>query len=205
MYKKLPIALIALLFLIAFLTRFSLSSSKQISQASTKENIPTQPTASPYPTQPPQPTPTSTPTPTTPMPIYTTPPTPTYVTPPTFTPTPTTAPILPSLDVSSYLISEVNRYRTSLGLGPVQTSSATCDFALIRAQEISINFSHDGFHIPYATMSHATENLAQTSNYQDVVPMWIGSTTHAENLRADTPFACIKQYGDYYAFEGMKP
>jgi uncharacterized protein YkwD len=59
--------------------------------------------------------------------------------------------------------------------------------------------------MPYAKWSAITENIAMTSNYGDVVTMWKNSSGHAANMRADTPFVCVMQNGNYYAYEGMKP
>jgi uncharacterized protein YkwD len=139
-------------------------------------------------------------------------PTPTTSNSPTILPTtaPTSPP--PSNNATGSILDQVNAYRASQGLGPVQSNSETCNFATTRAQEIISNFSHDGFNsrlssntLPYAHWSAVTENIAQTSNPQNVVPMWINSPGHAANMRADTPYVCIQQNGNYYAYEGMKP
>lgn len=131
---------------------------------------------------------------------------------PTLSPTiaPTAPP--PTNNATGSLLDQVNAYRASQGLGAVQSSGETCNFASTRVQEIMSNFSHDGFNsrlsgntLPYARWSAVTENIAQTSNPQNVVPMWINSPGHAANMRADTPYVCIQQNGDFYAYEGMKP
>lgn len=117
-----------------------------------------------------------------------------------------------SEEVTDYLIKEVNRYRSSYGLSPVKTSKETCDFAKIRAKEIALNFSHDKFNqrykegkLPYSSWREVNENIAMSSDYKKVVDMWIHSPGHAKNMRANTPYVCIKQYGDYYAYLGMRP
>jgi len=43
------------------------------------------------------------------------------------------------------------------------------------------------------------------SDYRKVVPNWIASSGHAENMQKDTPYICIKSNGNYYAYEGWKP
>jgi len=126
------------------------------------------------------------------------------------TPQPTQQP--PQLsEVSAYLLNGVNEYRTSLELPPVQSSEETCAFAQIRAQEISSGFNHNGFYarvnnhtIPYSYWAHATENIAQAPNYQEVVKLWENSPEHAANMRDNTPYVCIEQYDSYYAYEGMR-
>jgi uncharacterized protein YkwD len=164
------------------------------------------------------PTPTLTPTPTT-KPAGTTTsaatPTPTKKPTPTPTKTPTTVPTNTSpatSDVTNYIMGQINDYRKSLGLSTVQTSTETCNFAKIRAQEIATNFNHDGFTnrknagtLPYASWTSITENIAMTSDYKQVETMWQNSAGHAANMRANTPYVCVMQYGNYFAYEGMKP
>ena len=109
-------------------------------------------------------------------------------------------------DLEVFLLGKVNEYRTSLGLSAAVSDSNTCNFAKKRVQEITVNFSHDGFKdYPYPSFSKVTENIAQNSDYKQVVEWWINSPVHAENMRADTPFICIETSGDYYAYEGWKP
>lgn len=111
-----------------------------------------------------------------------------------------------------YIINAINAYRKSQGLAAVQTDDVTCSFATIRAKEIATNFSHDGFNervknntLLYKNYALITENIAETSNYKNVVDMWAASAPHAENMRADTPYVCIAQYDNYFAYEGWKP
>ncbi len=163
-------------------------------------NIPL-PTSTPTPTPTQKPIPTQTPTPTITLP------TPTTIN----TPTPTNTPTTPTSDVSSYLLKGVNDYRASLGLSQVQSSAQTCSFAKTRAQEIATNFNHDGFYnrvnnhtLPYDHWTRAVENIAEAPDYKEVVTLWKNSPGHAANMRDDTPFVCIEQYGNYYAYEGMR-
>ncbi len=126
-------------------------------------------------------------------------------------PTPTS--VVQQTDIKkTYIMNAINEYRKSLGLSSVTTSTETCNFANIRAQEISVNFNHDGFRnridngtLPYKTWSQITENIAMTSDYKQVVNMWINSSGHAANMQKDTPYVCVESYGNYYAYEGMKP
>jgi uncharacterized protein YkwD len=145
----------------------------------------------------PTPTPTKTPTPST-----------------TKSPTPTlvTSSATPSDTKKTFIMNAINSYRRSLGLTEVKTNSYTCNFALIRAKEITTSFNHDGFSnrissksLPYPSYSLVTENIAMTSDYTKVVTMWINSPGHAENMRRDTPYVCVESSGNFYAYEGWKP
>lgn len=167
--------------------------------------------------------PTVTPTPTvTPFPTAT--PTPTLILTPTKVPTPTKRPTLTptkspqvttqplSNSAGDYLLQKINDYRASQGLASVKTDSYTCGFAATRAEEISHSFNHDGFSsrinshtLPYPSYHKVTENIAMTSDYKQVVTMWINSSGHAENMRQDTPNVCVVQFGNYYAYEGWRP
>jgi uncharacterized protein YkwD len=111
-----------------------------------------------------------------------------------------------------YIMNAINEYRKLKGLSEVKTDSYTCSFAKTRAQEISINFNHDGFSqkvanksLPYPSYSLITENIAMTSDYKKVAELWINSPGHAENMRQNTPFVCVENYGNYFAYEGWKP
>ncbi len=130
---------------------------------------------------------------------------------PTSMPIPTPAPVIAS-DIDAFLLTQVNAYRSSLGLGVIHTNASVCAFAQVRAGEITANFSHDGFTtridnkiLPYASYSLVTENIATNPTYQDVVPAWENSSGHAANMRADTPYGCIVHSGNYYVYEGWKP
>jgi len=142
--------------------------------------------------------------------------TPTPTVKPTSSPTPKPTspppPLTSGSSVQDYLMQEINNYRRSQGLSEVKTDSYTCDFAAIRAQEISSAFNHDGFSnrlssktLPYPSYSVVIENLAKISDYQKVVTLWINSSGHAANMRKDTPFVCVAQNGNFFAYEGFKP
>lgn len=173
----------------------------------------------PTPTLLPTATPTQSPTPT-----------PTRTLAPTNTPTPTKKPLptqistptqvkvqgspTPSFGdaIQNYLMQKINEYRASQGLAGVKTDSYTCGFAATRAEEISHSFNHDGFSnrinlqtLPYPSYHKVTENIAMTSDYKQVVTMWINSSGHAENMRQDTPSVCVVNFGSYYAYEGWRP
>lgn len=143
------------------------------------------------------------------------PPTPVPITPkvisqiiPQFTPKPTPQVV----SQTNSFIASINQYRASLGLRPVQTNPKTCSFAATRAAEINSSFSHDGFYkrvssgtLPYPSYSAVVENLAVDANPQEVVSLWINSPTHATNLRQNTPYGCVAQVGNFFAYEGWTP
>lgn len=156
------------------------------------------------------PKPTSSPIPTL-KPIQTASPKPLVTTTPKPSATPTTAD-LTYLQKQDYIIKEINAYRASNGLSPIKKDPYTCGFAKTRSQEITTDFSHSGFRerinnrsLPYPGYSLITENIAMTSDYKRVVPMWINSSGHALNMRRDTPFVCVEFTGRYFAYEGWKP
>lgn len=115
-------------------------------------------------------------------------------------------------EVTRYIMKEINAYRASLKLSSVQTSDETCSFAKIRAKEIASGFNHDGYDrresagtLPFSKWTIVTENIAMTADYKKVESLWQNSPGHAENMRADTPYVCVMQYGNYFAYIGMKP
>jgi len=118
----------------------------------------------------------------------------------------------PENSIEQFLLQAVNDFRRANGLAPAVANSATCSFATTRAQEISTNFSHDGFStrlnshtLPYPNYALVTENIAQTGDYKAVVTLWANSPEHAANMRADTPYICIERSGSNFAMEGWKP
>jgi uncharacterized protein YkwD len=111
-----------------------------------------------------------------------------------------------------FIMNEINNYRKSHGLSEVRNDPHTCNFAGIRAQEIANSFNHDGFQerlnnnsLPYPGFSEVSENIAMHTDYKAVVQMWIGSPGHEANLRKNTPYVCVAQNGNYFAFEGWRP
>lgn len=118
----------------------------------------------------------------------------------------------PHSGVDSFLLQEVNNFRKANGLSEVQTNDATCSFARLRASEIASGFNHDGFtnriagkQLPYSSYTNITENIAENSDYKAVVNDWANSPGHAANMKADTPFVCVAQNGNYFAYEGLRP
>lgn len=137
---------------------------------------------------------------------------------PTIKPIPTLNIITPTSQVATnqsvegFLLGAINDYRKSQGLSTVQTDPYTCNFAQVRAGEIVNAFNHDGFSsrinsksLPYPSYHSVIENIAKNSNYKNVVQSWINSPGHAQNMRSDTPYVCVKAQGAFYAYEGWKP
>ncbi len=113
---------------------------------------------------------------------------------------------------NSTVMAAINSYRKSKGLSPANADTKACAFARTRAAEIAGNFSHDGFTLriqnktlPYPSYTTVTENIAQTNDPNNVVPLWINSPGHEKNLTADTPYVCVESSGSYYVMEGWKP
>ena len=143
------------------------------------------------------------------------------------TPTPTERPaeienvdITPTLaikpaaagDNGSLVMQEINSYRISLGFTPFSTHPAVCDFAKLRALELTTNFSHEGFEqrfqngsLPYESFSKVAENIANIATYSGVFELWKNSEGHNKNLLSESLFACVGNVGRYYAFESWKP
>jgi uncharacterized protein YkwD len=156
-----------------------------------------------------------------PMPVATIKPTLTPTTNPTVRPSSTPAatpkPTVvqsapPSSSVQAYIMKAINDYRAKYGLAAVKTDSYTCNFAKVRAQEISSSFNHNGFTsrvnsqtLPYPGYHYVNENIAMNYSYQNVVNAWANSPGHAVNMRSDTPYVCVEKYGSYYAYEGWRP
>ncbi len=112
----------------------------------------------------------------------------------------------------SIILQDINNYRKGKGLPVLSASSVICSFAKVRAQEISTNFNHDGFQkrvdsktLPYPSYSIINENIVMTSDFHQVITLWVNSPGHMANLSSNITYGCIGDYGNYYAFEGWKP
>ena len=198
---------------VKFVIRFPWQTSAQREKIIITPVTPVQNTAIPILVATATPVPTMTPTPS-----------------PTVVPTSTPKPVLPKSqevsqtqnllaesntsdlgDVSTFLLNQVNEYRKQNGLGSIVSDQYTCQLAAIRVQEVSSNFSHDGFNsrissstLPYPDYSYVNENIAQNSDMTRVVDSWIASPPHAENMRQNIQYACIRNAGEYYVFEGWR-
>lgn len=120
--------------------------------------------------------------------------------------------VLSSINSPYSLIQQINQYRSSKGMSQLSENTETCAFASTRASEIVSNFNHDGFtsrtnsnSLPYPTYSSVAENISMNGDSNQVVPGWIDSPGHNENLSKDVPYGCVRNSGNYYAFEAWKP
>lgn len=121
-------------------------------------------------------------------------------------------PTLVTQNSASDLLQQVNNFRASKGLGPIQSDPYTCAFANTRAGEITSAFNHDGFSgrvnsktLPYPSYSEIAENIAMNSDKNAVIQGWIDSPGHNENMRKDVPYGCVVGSGNFYVFEAWKP
>lgn len=110
------------------------------------------------------------------------------------------------------LLQQINSFRSSKGLAHLVANSETCFFADLRSQEIISSFNHDGFRnridsktLPYPSYSSVAENIAYNSDSTQIVPGWINSPGHNENLLKDVPYGCVVGNGDYFVFEAWAP
>lgn len=130
----------------------------------------------------------------------------------TETPNPTSVQAVTLSDNSGLLLDHINSYRISMGYPPFATNSSVCDFAKLRALELTTNFDHEGFEersqngtLPYDNYSGISENIANTNTYSQVFELWKNSVGHNKNLLSDHTFACVGNVGNYYAFESLRP
>ncbi len=202
-----PVLIVLLIILDIFIARNIFQAKNHNSEvlaATSKKHLVIRISATPSPTLIPTPTSTLAPTPSptsAPKPVPTTLPAV-----PTSTPPPVAQP------GTGTLIDQLNAFRASHGLSPVTSNSETCSFASTRAQEITGGFDHSGFdqrvsnhNLPYPSYHEVTENIAMTGNVNEVISMWINSPGHNANMQKDTPYVCIMNSGNYYAYEGWRP
>jgi len=102
------------------------------------------------------------------------------------TPVPTPAQVQAGEDAQAVL-DLVNAQRTSAGLAPLTLSADLCGFAQVRAQEITVSFSHTR---PDGTMPTSLsplifgENIAMGTNMsaQMAMQLWMDSQGHRDNI-----------------------
>lgn len=122
--------------------------------------------------------------------------------------------VTPSVNKNSSesILKMINSFRSSNGLPPFRSEPYTCNFAGLRASEISSDFNHVGFssrldsgNLPYPSFSSVAENIAMTGDRNEVVDIWRKSGGHAENMLKNAAHACIGNSGNYYVLEIWQP
>ncbi len=102
--------------------------------------------------------------------------------------------IQPRVLRTNTLFTLIQGFRVNNGLQPYIEYQKLCDIADIRLKEIQVRFSHDGFSADrFCTNCFIGENLAR--NYVDeqvVLDAWLASPKHAENLKRDFIFTCVR-------------
>jgi uncharacterized protein YkwD len=139
--------------------------------------------------------------------------TPTPLPKPIKTPEPTPFPTdPPGFDREDFILGLINKLRTDKGLVAVSETPEVCDFADLRAKELVGSFNHAAFWarvnsgtLPYGSHSKVLENIAVTTDYRKVFPLWKNSQIHFINMTADISFGCIGSYGKFYTFQGLRP
>lgn len=125
------------------------------------------------------------------------------------TPTPTPAAVVISTKKDEKpnpsLLTDINNYRKSLGLNAFVTNDIVCNFAKKRAQELTVNFSHEGSNPPYPSYSNTAENIASANSKEEVLDLWKNSDGHNKNLLSNAKFACTANSGKFYTFESWTP
>lgn len=103
---------------------------------------------------------------------------------PEVTPTPDPEPEEPTLNIDQ-MIQEVvrltNEERAKNGRAPLQYNQRLTDIAMVRAQEISVSFSHTR---PDGTTTGIGENIAATghSSPEKVMTLWMNSSGHRASI-----------------------
>ena len=94
----------------------------------------------------------------------------------------------------------IAKYREKNKLPEIKIDSRLCQFAKIRAKEISTDWSHNGFynrHVFYwcEDCYQMGENLSRGfTNESQIFQAWLNSKTHKENLDNNFNVGCIRTY-----------
>lgn len=143
-----------------------------------------------------QPSPTSSPNTSTPSPsIF-----------PAELPSPTSSP------TASTLLNEINTFRASHGLSPLSSTPSLCQVASQRANQASLDFSHQQFYdlLNQGAFNHLNFNLLGENLYQGpaddsaIVLSWSQSDPHLTNLMGDWTSGCGSKHNQTTAFIFLK-
>lgn len=130
---------------------------------------------------------------------------------PTYTPAPTPAssPVIVKATVvldGGRLFNEVNAYRSKNGLSQLSWYHPLCEYAKVRSNTASSDWSHDGYISDSKTTLYTEvcplcgktgENLARGYETEAIaLKAWIGSPGHKANLDGDWDWGCAMYYGN---------
>lgn len=98
------------------------------------------------------------------------------------------------------VLGEVNTYRVSKSLKPLETSRKTCEIASIRATEIKKKWAHN-IKGRFSGYNKLGENLARNfDSAEAIVVAWDKSPSHRAVMTENYKQGCIKCVGTYCAF-----
>lgn len=94
------------------------------------------------------------------------------------------------------IFNEVNKYRAVNNKSQLVLKQDLCTFALARAKESISDWSHNGFRPMSKKYNYGfmVENLSSNYTSFQVVPAWINSPTHKQNLDANIKYGCVRCY-----------
>ena len=117
--------------------------------------------------------------------------------------------------IATILYLQINLLRLEQGALFVEESPVACQFAEIRLERITQNFSHSNLkedfktlNLPKGTVGY--ENLGEIGgvnylqNSNKILQLWKDSPTHNKNLLRDLDEMCVRTDGNYYVFSGIK-
>ena len=102
------------------------------------------------------------------------------------------------------LLEEINKYRLTNGLKPLEVDSVLCDAANKRVEEIKTNWSHEGFSASLCEKCNGLgENLARGfEKKENIVQAWIESLSHKKVILTESfTHGCTVYDQGYAVFE----
>ena len=117
--------------------------------------------------------------------------------------------------IATILYLQINLYRLQEGALFVQESPVACQFAEMRLERTSKDFSHTGLKEDFETLNLPKETVGYENlgrkdgnnfveNSNRIFQLWKESTTHNKNLLRDLDEMCLRTDGNYYVFSGIK-
>lgn len=119
-------------------------------------------------------------------------------------------PTIPAETPVPHTLQLINNFRAEHKVQPLKINQQACEFAAVRAEEATTDWSHDQFfdHVQERHVSPSyqwSENLAD--NFTDpvlVVEAWKESKPHRATLLSQMTYGCVARHDDVWAFEGMR-